>query len=605
MLLQKDKRLIFEYVCNIIKRCVLRRCGMINKDPLLKNISTRKIKDIWLLHDKNNGLLYDPYRKCWFPDGRVSNVVLGKIKSLSLNTINLMRCHYIKTYNELKLIDREIDVISNVNKSKYQIEFEQFPVDYRFKDIKAQIPVLLTNEILLQSIIQYKESTYPELFVDLDYVRVIISAITIRYSYKKYNYKRLNSKFFGENMYNKGWVQIRWEEFRLLATRDFEPYLSALIASNIVMCDGVHWHFNNAKPGANKARCYKINDIYYNDSEQLHYYVDYTNYRIKLRLLKYKYSLRAKNTTTNTYYNQLIHDVELLFGQIDEQQIKSYYENRVYEFYDVDNEEELQLKLLDENVIKLNEFVEHVRVIKDNHKYYYNACDNFGGRFHSIMTNTTTKIRRFVEYKGVSYAHIDIRNSQMVILATLITYPDVVKQLLPVVEVTIGNNTMHIFNYYELLLHNANINIDKLQQFCSDAMNGIMYDKMADHMKISRAEAKLDAMKIIFSNNTQYRKLKYDYSSLYPELIKLCDALNCEQQIHLIPKITQLIESEIFINRIVREFVSIKKYPAITIHDSVLLHPHDVSAFISCYNKTFKIIGITPFLISKICCNDC
>jgi hypothetical protein len=575
---------------------------MLSKDPLLINLDTKKIKGIWLLRDTSANLLYDPFRKCWMHDDGVKRVIFENIASLGLNTINLMRRHYLKTYHEFKLLGRNIEVAtSDVGKSKWQIEYEQFPVDLRFKAIKAQIPVLLSDEILLQAIVSYKESTVPDLIIDLDYARVVISAITIRYSYKKYNYKRLSKKHFGEHIFNRGWVQIKWEDFKTLATREFEHYLNALIAAEIVLCDGLHWHFHGAKPGANKARCYKINDAYY-DNEQLHYYVEYTNYRIKTRLLKYKYQLRNKSHSVDEYYQQLMSDVELLFGQIDEQQIKDYYEKNIYQFYDVTNDAELQARLVEPGNITLNEFVEHVKVIKENYHYYYNVCDDFGGRFHSIMTNTTAKIRRFIAHRDTNYVHMDIKNSQMVMLSALITQPNEVKKILSKHTITINNESKPLFGYYESLLQDANIDMNALQGFCDDAKAGVMYDKMAAVSEISRNDAKLDAMKIIFSNNTQYRQLKDKYSVLYPELIKLCDALNCEKEIHLIPKLTQLIESEIFINRVVRELYKYKKYPVITIHDSVMIHPDDVAIFNQCYNRVFQQIGIKPFIMKKESC---
>jgi len=40
-----------------------------------------------------------------------------------------------------------------------------------------------------------------------------------------------------------------------------------------------------------------------------------------------------------------------------------------------------------------------------------------------------------------------------------------------------------------------------------------------------------------------------------------------------------------------------KKYPAATVHDSIMVHPSDLELFDKCYNDVFNELGLNPLLL--------
>ena len=555
----------------------------------------------FILINKTDGNTYNPYKQIWMSDNYFTKFDIDAIKTLKLTTPNDVKRFYIDSVtNGLCKLDT---VNSDRSKSKAQRCFERLQVAHNFKNSKAMIPINLTNDMIMDIMLRFKkhyDKTHTKPFnINIDIAYSIINTISTKYSYKKFNYRRKHNNEFNENDINKGWVQIKYSELVDLSHIDCKYYLKALINSGYIETDNLWWHIPGAAPGTNKARCYKIADHLYQPNEKTHRFVDYTTYEIKLKIAKYKSKLRKESQKSNIKYQPLMDDVETLFYQLDEHKVYNYYKNNLHEFYETDGtSKDLLEKLNDPNIIKLKELVEFIQQIKTNKNFYYNNKDIFGGRFHSILTNTPAKLRRFINHDNIPYINVDIKNSQMAIIAIIVSRPDVAEELLRKCDdIEINGRKVPLFEHYKKVVREAGVDLKLLQSFCDDAMTGVVYEKMASSNNADRSVAKLDAMKIFFSNSKQFALLKQEYGNVYPELIKLCNALNIAGGIHIIPKLTQQAESEIFINRVVNEFFKLKKYPAATVHDSIMVHPLDLQLFDECYNRVFNELGLNPLLL--------
>jgi len=555
----------------------------------------------FILVNKKHGSVYNPHKQIWISDNYFTKFDIADIQKLNLKTPNDVKRFYIDSVIS-GLCKTEI-IESDKSKSKAQRCFERLQVIHNFKNSRAMIPVNLTDDMIMAVMLRFKrhyDKNHIKPFnINIDIAYSIINTISTKYSYKKFNYRRKNKDDFQENDINKGWIQVKYSELVELSHIDCKYYLKALINSGYIETDNLWWHIPGAPPGTNKARCYKLADHLYQPNEKTHRFVDYQTYEIKLKIAKYKSRLRKESQIDNIKYQLLMDDVETLFYQIDEKQIYDYYKTRLHEFYETDGSiHQLMEKLNDPHIIKLNELIEFIEQTKANKNFYYNNKDIFGGRFHSILTNTPAKLRKFIRHNNIPYINVDIKNSQMAIIAIIVSHPDVAEELLKKCdEIEVNGLKIPLFEHYKNVVKEANVDLKLLQSFCNDAMTGVVYEKMADSNNADRSIAKLDAMKIFFSNNKQFTALKQEYGNVYPELIKLCNALNVAGGIHIIPKLTQQAESEIFINRVVNEFFKHKKYPAATVHDSIMVHPSDLELFDKCYNDVFNELGLNPLLL--------
>lgn len=169
--------------------------------------------------------------------------------------------------------------------------------------------------------------------------------------------------------------------------------------------------------------------------------------------------------------------------------------------------------------------------------------------------------------------------------------PSLAKQLLS--NVKFGNqDSDDIINAVELIN-----DLEDVKNFCEKAKTGEIYETVAEHLGTDRQQAKINLLSILFSNEIQFKKLKSKLQELYPSLIKLSNQLNSVNGLHYLPMLCQRFESELFINTIVKEFFKHKKYPAITIHDSIMVHPEDYEKFMLVYKHEFTKLGMTAFQV--------
>ena len=140
-------------------------------------------------------------------------------------------------------------------------------------------------------------------------------------------------------------------------------------------------------------------------------------------------------------------------------------------------------------------------------------------------------------------------------------------------------------------------NKQDLDKFIGLSKAGLLYEEIASIIKKDRDGAKGCVFKTFFSNDIQFKDLKTKLATEFPTMVGLVSYLNKQDFVPHLPKLLQKVESELFVNRIFRRFMKVKKYPAITIHDSVMFHPDDLDTFNQVYNSVFAELGIPPMVL--------
>ncbi len=84
----------------------------------------------------------------------------------------------------------------------------------------------------------------------------------------------------------------------------------------------------------------------------------------------------------------------------------------------------------------LQTHLQTIEAINDGHIDYFKV-DSFGNRFHSPITNVPSTLRKFMYFENfqeMPLVHIDLANSQVFLVALLLSKPALIKQLLPEFE---------------------------------------------------------------------------------------------------------------------------------------------------------------------------
>jgi hypothetical protein len=283
--------------------------------------------------------------------------------------------------------------------------------------------------------------------------------------------------------------------------------------------------------------------------------------------------------------------------------MQSSYESNPYAFFGIPfgDDKALKKKLKDKNEIKIDEFINTIEYIQQGNTYF-NVCDDFGGRFHSIFTNIKSWVRQFINYNGVKYISADAKNSQMALFSIAIQYPDATTDMMAGVEWSShdGRTILPFADVMEAIKETkkySDNNTKDLDKFITLSNEGLLYESIALIIKKDRDHAKNCVFKTFFSNDIQFKDLKTKLAREFPSIVGLASYLNQEDFVAHLPKLLQKIESELFINRIYRRFDKVKKYPSLTIHDSVMFHPDDLDAFNKVYNEVFEELGIPPMVL--------
>jgi hypothetical protein len=309
----------------------------------------------------------------------------------------------------------------------------------------------------------------------------------------------------------------------------YNYYINYLLENNIIEL------VRNYKAGEN-ARVYKLNESILKSAIKRYPNSD------KVLLRKYKNNV---SQIEQGIKNNLIDDdiklklVDDLFSiDID------FYRSIFY----LDN-----LKSDDDDIYNKNRY--SVECISDKHIFYH--FDNYG-RMHTNFTILKSFIRKnCLLIEGEETHELDIKNSQPLFLAKII----------------IDSKTLWVKN-------------DELELFKYLTLNGLFYQYLMDHLKISdKKKAKEITYKVLFGKNASNSKSDKIFKELFPTIHNFIKLYKKERgDYKILAYELQKAESNLIYNKIIREIMSI--YPEIklvTVHDSIIItkkwRPHVENIF--------------------------
>lgn len=242
----------------------------------------------------------------------------------------------------------------------------------------------------------------------------------------------------------------------------------------------------------------------------------------------------------------------------------------------------------------------------EHHNYYYNV-DDFGGRFHSNLTNIKKELRNYITYDGNRLINVDIKCSQP-FFSTLLFNPAFyeekseifsIRDIPTLCPLLFGKYCKYGFSSFVIMLGKTLQSTDKekvkefIKMVNSEDFYKRIFTKIYPDKTFDRPNAKLMILVYFFSKNRSKAKIRMDFKNALPEVHDLYASIKKKNH-RALSHILQRIESEIMIQRVVKR-ISIEKpeLPIFTIHDSVATvqgNEHYVSEIIA--EEVFKVTGL-------------
>lgn len=561
-------------------------------------------------HDIKNARYYDPVTQTFFDSLSYFRfmddlTIFEPYQKRSPESMVGAMKHQFKKFNAKKYV---IPYKFIKKKCAAQIRYESLEGSDEDKRVPLYIPILLTDDMIHKAMMDYKENYDENFEYNLEIAKAFIGLVAFTYLFQKTKRTRkvyITDKEFFSNHF-KSFVQLRSNYIEQLVGYTFESYRLAYINAGLLLCDDKWYHYEDSK----KARSYKLaNHLFTTDSSTIdvkqYYIFNVQDWRLKHRFAADKIRIRNKRKMNSAEYKPMIDDAIELFKRMNTAEMLSSYNSNPYAYYNLSfgDDKGLKKKLKDADEIKIAEFINTVEFIQQGNTYF-NVCDKFGGRFHSIFTNIKSWVRQFINIDGVKYISADAKNSQMAIFSMIIEYPKQISEMMYAVEwlkhedddkvLLPFANVMAAIQYAK---KHSDENKQDLDKFIGLSKAGLLYEEIASIIKKDRDGAKGCVFKTFFSNDIQFKDLKTKLATEFPTMVNLVSYLNQQDFVPHLPKLLQKVESELFVNRIFRRFMKVKKYPAITIHDSVMFHPDDLDTFNQVYNSVFAELGIPPMVL--------
>lgn len=199
-----------------------------------------------------------------------------------------------------------------------------------------------------------------------------------------------------------------------------------------------------------------------------------------------------------------------------------------------------------------------VQMMKDNE--WGCSVDEFGHRFHSVLTRLWKPLRSVLRHSEQNLVEIDVRNSQPVFLA--------------------------------LELQERGI---ECAAYRAAVEQGTLYDSLAVSLEISRNEAKEELLKVFYSKNGYRSKLKRLFRERYPTVAEFIEQAK-ERDHKRLARIMQRAESKFMLHRVCRRIMQDKGCAVATIHDSLLVPVSEAHYVRQIMLEEFAKLGITPTL---------
>lgn len=425
--------------------------------------------------------------------------------------------------------------------------------------------------------------------------------------YSLWIFDELNDKKRDSYYHKEGWVNLSGERLMSLLTNQYTQYDKFLEDNRIIEIKRNH---NGTKSYVSGERC--------------------TPYRINPRLLKPKNRRRFKHARITDYKT-----LKAISNDQDKFEDEQYSDEfrAIIPFCTIHKKMNKMLSSFYFDTAGLSKFItkiglgqltlkrKSIRGIIDAEMTAHLINDNsipkpivcaFGERFHSVFSRLPREYRYFMRIKNVNepLCSVDISNCQPYLVALIINYPDVVRQILPEFTIIIDKISQ--------------LKLSKAIQYLDLCAKGEIYEFWLEnrHTLQDRDDAKDEFIKRILFDSEQYQKKKYKlareiFKTLFADVTEAISIMKTTDEKEfplmkelfsdkkgrfsgkkcyhkLISCMCQRLESRLMTGLIVPALIKQDVGSFLTIHDSVLI-PESKSIlaqqiFIDC----FKRLGVKP-----------
>ncbi len=364
-----------------------------------------------------------------------------------------------------------------------------------------------------------------------------------------YYMNRYFKGFKNECLKNDGFLYISTKQFRkYVHDTEYINYLQVLETASILEIKEFENPYDSIKP----LKQFRVSPSLLEGDKQW-YKVPYETDRFKLKCYNLKQQRIKINDANETRQQLAIWAKELIKG-FDTDSLTLYLTKKVNRSKTKDWDEVLIKKRTARDILTM------VQEIKEGNSFWVNCSDDFGNRFHSPFTNINSFLLKYLTIDGDPVSEVDLVNSQMFFFTLAFEDFDLVYPLLK--DQDSDGNIRGALRTIEREKDKADI-----QQFITWARTGLIYEKVGEHLGISRKWAKKKLFKILFSNAEQCSTAKQQIYSIFPTIVELSNVLNKH---NLIPLITQRLESKITIDSVCSRIIHQGLGPIATCHDSII-----------------------------------
>lgn len=258
--------------------------------------------------------------------------------------------------------------------------------------------------------------------------------------------------------------------------------------------------------------------------------------------------------------------------------------------------------------------IEFMRDINKGELYIKRSFDYYGERFHSSFTFHWGIVRNFMFFidRPEPCCYLDKKNSQFYFLGNLTK--ELITEVAPEFKALIStlkkfqdDMNYHSFctlsrdgKIYEFVRDYYRLNNITFSTFDSKQKTYITYDfnnlhnKGKENLKAGRALAKSILIKVCFSDYRHYRREKKQMKKLFPSLIEFVDQITKAHPKNPLPKLLQILESRILLDRVVVNAVSVAScHNIVSIHDGFIIPLSDKAKFKKCLKEVYSKLKLS------------
>lgn len=378
------------------------------------------------------------------------------------------------------------------------------------------------------------------------------------------NYIRSNDK---RMQYRYTWVNLNSTILQQQGIANYNEYLKLLTDYGVVLCD------NYYLAGGGKSKGYKFTSAYELGVKSY----EITDFTLRQRLEKVYLKLlngNKKYKNLKRWFNEnLTINSDLLRLYINEECVMK---NRFSGLLDTD------LEGTKDPIIQFNCAQINLERFEKTECQNF-TVDEFGYRFHSLLTNSRGILRKALKYNGKNLASIDISNSQPYFSTILFNkefwirgitnkrYKGIFKEILNNNKLT--NLSIMLETIDEILAE------PDVQEYIELVIKGTFYEYFEEKyiqetgMKHNnRGEIKSEMFLVLFSNNCYINQRGTEgkdlFKALFPNVYKLFKMIKRNNK-RLLPQLLQRIESDIVLDDICEVLSGMGDIPVFSIHDSI------------------------------------